>query len=652
MLAADAKGLGPKGRQPISLVGLDPAAYEPPDDDLYSEDEFDDEVEDDSDDDVEPPRRGAKASSRGKPKRGRATPKPKWQQQLAWTGDPDADDAPQELASDKRQTREVWYVLDSLSDANISKPLLLLYQREVRATGKLGKLKPFSLRPADVDRVVTGEDAEILKLLLGYQSVEDEYYGYSGYSPRVSEVVLPKGAQQFLLPKLAATGRLARVEPPELMQPDAENLRPLSWDEGPPWRFRLDIARDDQRQRWVLSGQLYREGGACVPLDAALAVFKQGIVLFDDRLGPLETGGSAGMIEALRKTPRVEVPYKDRWELLRRLWQLPQAPEMNLPDELRAEEVTLPPQGRLKVDKPERYDPYRLPGRVDFLYGDKAVSARDAARGIVDDKGQRIILRDRQRERELAASLAARHVQPMQGWRAERYDVSLSSNNAPAVLEALINEGWVVEAQGYHIRRAGTFRMNVASGVDWFDLSGTIDFDGLKAELPEILEALRRGQNYVRLSDGSRGLLPQEWLARLPRWSNWARPRTAPSASARRRHCCWTRSWRRRSRLPSMPLSRGFARTCGASTASARPTNREASAANCGTIRRRASAGLVSWRSSASAAAWPTTWAWARRSRCWPCCNSAATDALKAMAAAKGTVPFSPVRPQRAHGKR
>src|SRR5208283_2288205 len=53
------------------------------------------------------------------------------------------------------------------------------------------------------------------------------------------------------------------------------------------------------------------------------------------------------------------------------------------------------------------------------------------------------------------------------------------------------------------------------SGVDWFDLAGTLDFDGMEVHLPEILEALRHGQNYVRLKDGSRGLLPQEWLKRF-----------------------------------------------------------------------------------------------------------------------------------------
>ncbi len=504
ILAADRLNRGPKGRTKLDLLALDPEGYEWPAEEPLIDDDYDG-----------PPRRPSQAAAKTKSTRSKSPSKPKWQQQLNWsTTDADADDAPPVLSPSSRRTREVWYVLDALSGENVSKPLLLLFHREARSTGKLGKLKPFSLSPYDIDRLVSGDDAEVLRLLLGYQGMDDDVYGY-GYSPRVSEVVLPKGAQQFLLPKLAATGRLARVTSPDVMHPEAEDLRPLAWEEGPPWRFRLDIARDDAKQQWTLSGQLCREGSENLPLAAAITIFKQGVVVFEDRVALLETAGTSGMVEALCKTPRVEVPYRDRWELLRRLWQLPTAPEMNLPDELRAEEVEMHPQGRLMIDKPERYDPYRLPGRVDFLYGDKAVSAQDNARAIIDEENQRIVLRDRQRERELAATLAARNVRAMDGWQTEKYNVWVSSTHAPAALEALINEGWVVEAQGYHIRRAGTWKMNVTSGVDWFDLAGTINFDGLEAQLPEILEALRHGQNYVRLSDGSRGLLPQEWLARF-----------------------------------------------------------------------------------------------------------------------------------------
>ncbi len=123
-----------------------------------------------------------------------APPKKKWQQQLAWAGEAEPEEEPPVLAADGR-TREIWYILDALSGQNISEPVLLLYQREARSNGKLGKLKQFSLRPYDIDRLVTGPDAEILKLLLGYQSLDDDDYGYGySYSPRVSEVPLPKGA--------------------------------------------------------------------------------------------------------------------------------------------------------------------------------------------------------------------------------------------------------------------------------------------------------------------------------------------------------------------------------------------------------------------------------------------------------------------------
>ena len=534
ILAADARGVGPKGSKRLGLLPMDPEEYEGTGEDVIAGDDFEDDALD------EFPPRGVKTAAQRKSRGDKPPPKPAWQQQLTWKGaGGEADEAESVVPRGPQRNREVWYVLDKLTDDDISQPLILLRQREARSNGALGKLKDLALRPQDVYGLVVGADAELLTLLLGYQAADDYSYGYR-YSPRVSEIVLPKGMQQFLLPKLAATGHLARIATANVARPEIDDLRPLAWDEGPPWRFRLDISNDDDAGRWVLSGQLYRgkgdsphlperpegccaqmgtvpfsSGDAIRPLQTAVMVFKQGIVVFEDRVGLLETSGSAGMMEALRRTPRVEVPYADRWELVRRLWQLPAEPEMNLPDNLRVEEIQMSPQGRLMLDKADRYDPYRLPGRVDFLYGDKSVSAQDTARAIIAEEQGRVVLRDRQRERELTAALAARHFRPMDGWQAEKYNVWISTAHAPAALESLINEGWIVEAQGFHIRRAGTWRMNVTSGVDWFDLAGTLEFDGIEVQLPEILEALRRGQNYVRLSDGSRGLLPQEWLGRF-----------------------------------------------------------------------------------------------------------------------------------------
>ncbi len=57
--------------------------------------------------------------------------------------------------------------------------------------------------------------------------------------------------------------------------------------------------------------------------------------------------------------------------------------------------------------------------------------------------------------------------------------------------------------------------MEVASGVDWFELHGEVQYGDTSAHLPELLEAVRRGETLVRLGDGTYGTLPEEWLERI-----------------------------------------------------------------------------------------------------------------------------------------
>ena len=71
-----------------------------------------------------------------------------------------------------------------------------------------------------------------------------------------------------------------------------------------------------------------------------------------------------------------------------------------------------------------------------------------------------------------------------------------------------------MEAEGKLYRQAGRFDLSVTSGVDWFDLHAEVDFDGVSATLPELLRALRRGDNMIVLGDGTFGMLPEEWIER------------------------------------------------------------------------------------------------------------------------------------------
>lgn len=54
--------------------------------------------------------------------------------------------------------------------------------------------------------------------------------------------------------------------------------------------------------------------------------------------------------------------------------------------------------------------------------------------------------------------------------------------------------------------------MSVKSGIDWFDLKGGARFGDAFCGLKEIIQAVQRKERYVKLGDGSLGVLPMEWI--------------------------------------------------------------------------------------------------------------------------------------------
>src|SRR5699024_828136 len=124
---------------------------------------------------------------------------------------------------------------------------------------------------------------------------------------------------------------------------------------------------------------------------------------------------------------------------------------------------------------------------------------------------RRLVWRDAAAERAAAERLLGAGFKTYnRGSAAERRE--LHPNKLAAVVRALLAEGWRVEAEGRLYRQAGRVSVAVESGIDWFDVRGTVDFGGVSASLPELLAAARRGHRHVQLGDGTIGLLPEEWL--------------------------------------------------------------------------------------------------------------------------------------------
>src|SRR5262249_37416513 len=89
-----------------------------------------------------------------------------------------------------------------------------------------------------------------------------------------------------------------------------------------------------------------------------------------------------------------------------------------------------------------------------------------------------------------------------------------SPSKLPRVVRDLLGFGWHVEAEGKVYRRPGKMKLEVKSGIDWFELHGKVDFGGVSANLPALLVALKRGESLGKVADGTYGMLPEEWLSR------------------------------------------------------------------------------------------------------------------------------------------
>jgi SNF2 family DNA or RNA helicase len=190
------------------------------------------------------------------------------------------------------------------------------------------------------------------------------------------------------------------------------------------------------------------------------------------------------------------------------------APNIEWPSELQWKEERPAPQPQLKISKSKHKWISNLECRLSFQYGEYSAPYGGGESAWYDREGRRAVRRDLQAEEAAREQLLSAGVDRYGYGRDEPgLHYVNSAKMAPLVLR-LSAEGWQVEAEGRTVRQPGQISLHLTSNVDWFDLEAECDFGGVTASLPKLLSALRRGEKYVQLDDGSQGILPEEWLAR------------------------------------------------------------------------------------------------------------------------------------------
>ncbi|HEX5443015.1 MAG TPA: DEAD/DEAH box helicase [Pirellulales bacterium] len=383
------------------------------------------------------------------------------------------------------------------------------WRKRVRKDGTPGKITEWNLALSDLSRFTDPSDRELLSIMIGAKPREQySSYAFAYEGQRYKACEIAPTSYELLLPRLCATGRFCWTNGDF---PNDE-LSLLKWDDGPAWQFTLRLDSDDQKL-WRLHGVLTRENETA-RLSSVVAA-AEGCVFFSDAVARLTPAASGRALVAARRAGDIVASAAQVDDLVEHIIQMPGLPPIDLPEQLRWSEQRLQPRPRLIVEQ-SKFAGERgaLLGSLTFDYGGLITKLNDSSPTLLDRAGRRMVHRSPEAEQAALRQLFEQGAKPPGYYEARVCTAQIARRKFTPLVAALTQAGWHIEAQGNLIRRAGNFQINVSSGVDWFELDAQVDFDGVTASLPELLAAVKRGDDFVTLGDGTQGMLPSEWLAR------------------------------------------------------------------------------------------------------------------------------------------
>lgn len=455
-----------------------------------------------------------------------------------------------------RKPRQIFYEIDPNASRDRGVLVVQISQRQRRANGQWGKFKPLKLRAGKMEEVEHDDDRRILAYLLGSSPER------SGWMAQQMEAAggahrfqLPFDLAEIVLPLICATQRL------RLVGDERENAPTIVWDDGAPYELSLEIiaeaggpeeaevpaagvaaepavanndpenddpeaddeaaadaaAAETEEEKsepgWQLAGRL-RRGYEVLKLNEPAIIVPGGFVVTKQRISHLRDFGAFPWVRLLRSDGAVDIPKGEGAELVDRLLDMPLLPRLDLPPELKLEElrVTPVPQLTLRTPRGVRWKHERLTGEVHFLYEGTPVRSTSPQGAIVQREQGRCLPRDRDREEASFIDLQELGFRRLTNVHGGGVDTEIAAKMLGNAVRGLIRLGWRIQADGQQVRQPGTLHFEVKTGIDWFELHGDVDFEGRSVAFPELLAALARGDATVRLDDGSLGILPEEWM--------------------------------------------------------------------------------------------------------------------------------------------
>jgi hypothetical protein len=378
-----------------------------------------------------------------------------------------------------------------------------------RISEKARGLKQLRLPLTQVAGLPDAMDRQLLGMLVGIAQREFDV-GFGSSVPNKLRLRNTRDAA-MMVRLMCQTGRCV------LMTGSGDEYVPLQWDEGEPWRMQLSIEVDGDGKSYRLRGVLKR-GEEQVDITKPQWIARGGLVAIDGKVGELKDDGAFQFARLLRHEQDLTIPIEQADQLLEELLDFPRVPAMEIPESMQVSQARGAPRLRLTVVQPKRQEAQvgdeRLKCRLTFDYENAAIEHGEKRAAVFDSALRKIVHRDLLAEQEAIALLNELGFRPNRTWESDPHEFCLVPRRLPAAVHALTARQWHVEVSGKVYRQPGKIQIRVSSGIDWFELDGEADFEGVGIKIPRLLQAIRKGETTVVLDDGTVGILPEQWLKR------------------------------------------------------------------------------------------------------------------------------------------
>ena len=220
--------------------------------------------------------------------------------------------------------RQILYVLRLSKDYLGDRLAVEINSRERKKNGEWGKPRACGIPYKTLHSLPEPQDRQILQVLIGTPGQFEYEIAHRAYFP--SGPALTESFRQFAVPVAVISVTTSK----------GLGSEPLAWDPREPWQFKVEVR--GEKAVYALSGVLQR-GEERAGLNEPTILFDNGLLILNGRIGRFDHGQSFDWVRLLRQQGRVEVPKRDRQALFEEILRLPQLPVLDLPEELRFEEI-------------------------------------------------------------------------------------------------------------------------------------------------------------------------------------------------------------------------------------------------------------------------------------------------------------------------